>query len=206
MAPSDSRPCPATVIYSRRQSLEPHAMESSHTVGSLRFLADLSTPAVPYSPRVAHPLHMLVASRTVSGFTIFWKVDHYHWRNEAETGSLSLRLTSSPSRAPTTRLPAPPPSWLHGERAIAMVSTFQLTRSTRLSLTNQSRTTQRRPILAPLIEPGSRSRTPRKRRSQHSPGPAVVFSAILLHTLPISAQCDYNATDSRGHRKPLKFP
>ena len=52
-------------------------------------------------------------------------------------GSLALRLTSSPSRAPTMRLPASPPSWLHGERASAMVSTFQLTRSTRLILTHQ---------------------------------------------------------------------
>ena len=50
MAPSDSRPCPATVIDFRRQSLGPHAMRSSHTVGSLRFLADLSTPAVPSTP------------------------------------------------------------------------------------------------------------------------------------------------------------
>jgi hypothetical protein len=31
-------------------------------------------------------------------------------------------------------------------------------------------------------------------------------SAILLHTLPMSDQRDYNATVSRGHRKPLKNP
>jgi hypothetical protein len=51
--------------------------------------------------------------------------------------AFALRLTSSPSRAPTARLPAPPPSRLHGERAIAMGSSFQLTRSARLSLTHQ---------------------------------------------------------------------
>ena len=50
--------------------------------------------------------------------------------------SLALRLASSPSQAPTGRLPAPPLSQLHGERAISMVSTFQLTRSTRLTLTH----------------------------------------------------------------------
>jgi len=70
-------------------------------------------------------------------FRLLRQVDHYHWFNEAETGSLALRLTSSPSLAPTARLPASPPSQLHGERAIAMVSTFQLTRSTRLSLTDR---------------------------------------------------------------------
>src|SRR4051794_23444015 len=40
------------------------------------------------------------------------------------------------SQAPTARLPAPPLGQLHGERAISMVSTFQLTRSTRLNLTH----------------------------------------------------------------------
>src|SRR5262249_48903043 len=71
-------------------------------------------------------------------FRLFREIDHYHWCHEAETGSLALRLTSSPSRAPTTRLPASPPSRLHGERAIAMVSTFHLTRSTRLSLAHRN--------------------------------------------------------------------
>jgi hypothetical protein len=50
--------------------------------------------------------------------------------------SLALWLTSLPSQAPAGRLPAPPLSRLHGERAISMVSTFQLTRSTRLTLTH----------------------------------------------------------------------
>ena len=34
----------------------------------------------------------------------------------------------------------------------------------------------------------------------------VRFSAILLHTLPMPAQCDYNAIDSRGYRRPRKNP
>src|SRR5271166_671796 len=51
-------------------------------------------------------------------------------------GSLALRLTSSPSQAPASGSPRPPLSRLHGERASAMVSTFQLTRSTELCLTH----------------------------------------------------------------------
>ena len=53
----------------------------------------------PLPPRVAHPLQMLVASRMVSGFNIFGRLTTTTLRNEAETGSLTLRLTSSPSRA-----------------------------------------------------------------------------------------------------------
>jgi hypothetical protein len=42
-----------------------------------------------------------------------------------------------------------------------------------------------------------------------SPFPSVsVPSAVLLHTLPVSAQCDYNASEAEGHRessaRPLK--
>ena len=59
-------------------------------------------------------------------------------------GSLPLRLTSSRSRAPTNGSPRSPPGRLHGERASAMVSTFQLTRSTRLSLTNRRAPSERR--------------------------------------------------------------
>src|SRR5271165_3647824 len=42
---------------------------------------------------------------------------------------------SSP-QAPTTGSPRLPLSWLHGERASSMVSTFHLTRSTELHLTH----------------------------------------------------------------------
>ena len=56
--------------------------------------------------------------------------------NEAESGSLALRLTSPRSQASTGRLPITPLGRLHGERAIAMVSSFHLTRSTRLILTH----------------------------------------------------------------------
>ena len=38
------------------------------------------------------------------------------------------------------------------------------------------------------------------------PNSRLASSAILLHILPMSAQCGYNAIDGRGHRKPLKNP
>jgi hypothetical protein len=56
--------------------------------------------------------------------------------NEAPTRSLALRLTPSPSQARARWLPITTPGRLHGGRAIPMVGTFQLTRSTRLLLTH----------------------------------------------------------------------
>ena len=60
--------------------------------------------------------------------------------NEAESGSLALRLTPSPSEASSAGHSDDSLGQLHGERAITMVSTFQLTRPTRLSLTHQEDT------------------------------------------------------------------
>jgi hypothetical protein len=34
----------------------------------------------------------------------------------------------------------------------------------------------------------------------------VLFSAIRLHTLPMSAQCDYKANDNGGYRELVKYP
>jgi len=51
---------------------------------------------------------------------------HDHSCHEAESGSLTLRLTPSPHRASAAGSPRQPPAWLHGQQAIAMVSTFQL--------------------------------------------------------------------------------
>jgi len=72
--------------------------------------------------------------------------------NEAETGSLSLRLTRSQSRGSTSfashlsggdrpasrdRLPLRRGPPLHGEQAITMANSFQLARRTRLGLAHQ---------------------------------------------------------------------
>ena len=108
-----------------------------HQAGSLRFPVDLFDACCPVSPRGTRPLHMLVASRAASGFTTLERLAIPIVVFRGRKGSLALRLTSSRSRAPTTRSPQSPPSRLHGERASAMVSTFQLTRSTELCLTHR---------------------------------------------------------------------
>jgi hypothetical protein len=136
--PSDSRPYLTTVIYSCHQLLAPYAWAVAYSRASQVPRGSVDARC-PLSPRVVHPLHVLVASRMVSGFT-------HSGRLTTTTGvtrpkwvhAFALRLTSSPSRSSTTWLPTPPPSQLHGERAIAMVSTFQLTRSGRLSLTDRN--------------------------------------------------------------------
>ena len=127
---------PPAVIYSRlalaADSPDPTAARS----GSLRFLIDLSTARRPQPPRGARPLHLLVASRYDAGFTS-GRLATPNLRNEAETGSLALRLTSSPSGASAPRITPCTPGQLHGERAISMSSSFQLTRTIRLRLTHQ---------------------------------------------------------------------
>jgi len=67
-----------------------------------------------------------------------WQVGHSQQRNEAESGSLALRLTPSSHGASVAGSPRHPPDRLHGERAITMVSSFQLTRPARLCLAHQS--------------------------------------------------------------------
>ena len=58
-------------------------------------------------------------------------------RNEAESGSLALRLTGSPLEASPSGLPRPTLDWLHVEWVIYMVSSFHLTRSARLGLAHR---------------------------------------------------------------------
>jgi len=65
----------------------------------------------PQSPRVAHLLQIPVASQVVRGFALFGRLAATIWCHEAESGSLALRLTSSPqqdSTAPVTRIRCPP--------------------------------------------------------------------------------------------------
>jgi hypothetical protein len=90
----------------------------------------------PESPRGTHLLHLLVASRATSGFALSGRLT-IPTDVTRPKGWIALRLTSSPSRAPTSGLPRSPPGRLHGERASAIVSTFQLARSTKLRLTHR---------------------------------------------------------------------
>ena len=95
--------------------------------------ADLSLRAVPSHPGKSgdciYPLllHRCQASSQSGGLAT-------SIRNEAETGSLALRLTVSPFEASSNGLLRSTLDWLHGEWAIHMVSSFHLTRSARLGL------------------------------------------------------------------------
>jgi hypothetical protein len=109
------------------------ARDFDHPWGSLRFLFDLSASAVPNHPGEFVTLRLLVAWRTMTGFTTSGGLATLDWRNEAESGSLALRLTPLLRQASTARSPQPPLSLLHGERAIHMFSTSQLKRSNKLS-------------------------------------------------------------------------
>jgi len=93
----------------------------------------------PLPPREAGKVHLLVASLAVAGFTTLWRVGHLHKRNEADSGSLALRLTRSLAGASTPGLLPSPPGPLPAERAIRKATSFQATRSARLILALQRR-------------------------------------------------------------------
>ena len=94
------------------------------------------------------PLSPITPGRPVAAYTCCFATDsrlhllrkdgHDHLCNEAESGSLTLRLTPSPHRASTAGSPRQPPARLHGQQAITMVNTFQQTRSARLTLAHRS--------------------------------------------------------------------
>src|ERR1700677_4558285 len=106
---------------------------------SPRFLTDLSTPAVPYHPGEPGRCHRSFlhdrcqASPHPKGWPLSGKVLTRLNRVHA----FALRLTSSPSRASHPGSPRRTSSRLHGERAIPMVSSFQLTRSDKLGLAHR---------------------------------------------------------------------
>ena len=91
------------------------------------------SPTTPESPTAARARCFTVGIR----LRHIRKHGHSQLRHEAESGSLTLRLTPSPHGASTAGSPRHPPDRLHGERAITKVSTFQLTRSTRLNLAHR---------------------------------------------------------------------
>jgi len=78
-----------------------------------------------------------IASPPVAGFVRSGSLAALTLLNEAESGSLALRLTGSPSRASATELLPPPPGRLHCRMGNYRVSSFQLTRSARLILALQ---------------------------------------------------------------------
>jgi len=95
---------------------------------------DLSTRAAPSHRRVRRLL-LPVASPPIPGFLYLgWLATLALLRNEAETGSLALRLACSPRKASPALLPPPTLARLLAERAIYKISSSQNIRSARLSL------------------------------------------------------------------------
>ena len=79
---------------------------------------DLSTPAVSNHPGRVRPLHTPVAWLPMLGFITFGSLATLQKRNEAESSSLALRLTSSPPEASSAGLLRQTLVWLHVKRAI----------------------------------------------------------------------------------------
>lgn len=79
----------------------------------------------PLSPRKAPPLLVNIASRRVAGFGFSDRLAALDWCNEADVGSLALRLAGSIHGAPTARLLGQPPASLHAGCPVGMMNTFQ---------------------------------------------------------------------------------
>jgi len=112
MNPSDSRTWP------KHGYLFPWsvvvATQPRHRAGSPRFLGGSVAIRRPLSPREVRPLCLLVVPRPVIGFTRFGGLATSKWFHEAETGSLSLRLTASSFEASDQRVapwPARSTTW-----------------------------------------------------------------------------------------------
>src|SRR5437868_5200020 len=74
----------------------------------------------------------------MAGFIQIRRTGHFHWFNEAESGLLALRLMCLPYKASPARIaPRPRLFGYFDERVIPKVSSFQLTRSTRLRLAHR---------------------------------------------------------------------
>jgi len=66
-----------------------------------------------------------IASRRVAGFGFSDRLAALDWCNEADVGSLALRLAGSIHGAPTARLLGQPPASLHAGCPVGMMNTFQ---------------------------------------------------------------------------------
>ncbi len=110
MSPSDSLQSQKTVIDSRRLLANRYA-SSVRPLGRVSQVPGCSVDArCPQPPRAARRLHTPVASPTVRGFAFSGRLATAKLCHEAESGSLTLRLTSSPMRGftmPVTRTRCP---------------------------------------------------------------------------------------------------
>ena len=194
--PSDSRPSHGLVIYSQA-ALIAGLRAVDRPDGSLRFLIALSASAAPFHPGEPDRCSCSLLHGRWQASPIL-EVGHSQLRNEAETGSLALRLTPLPSEASNCGLLRGPLGQLHGERTTSMVSTFQLTRTIRLRLTHQIRGKRISSQLIPLQTP--------------EPTEILVFgtlsSRICVHqrsSAVLSMRRRKNRGDSHGSRLGLSF-
>ena len=112
MSPSDSLQSQKTVIDSHRLLAGRYTSSSIQPPSRVSQVPDCSVDArCPQPPRAARRLHTPVASPSIRGFAFSGRLATTELRNEAESGSLALRLTSSPKRGftePVTRTRCPP--------------------------------------------------------------------------------------------------
>jgi len=134
MSPSDSLQSQKTVIDSHRLLADRYT-SSVRPLSRVSQVPDCSIDArCPQSPRAARWLHTPVTSPPVRGFAQSERLATTKLCHEAESGSLTLRLTSSPKTGlHRAGYPDTMPAWLHGQQAITMISSFQLTRTIRLT-------------------------------------------------------------------------
>ena len=131
MGLSDSRPGPLTVIYSRWRLPRVATPLPCRVSQVPRLICPCALPPLtPGSPATAST-HCFIADVRLRPHQADCPLPS---RNEAEPGSLALRLAGSPFEASSNELPRSTLDRLHVEWVIHMVSSFHLTRSTRLSL------------------------------------------------------------------------
>ena len=106
----------------------------------------------PQSPREVVTLQLLVTSRHVLASPVSegWPPRNSLTRPN-RVHAYALRLTPLHQEASTSELLLPPLPQLHGERALTMVSTFQLTRSARLGLAHQRKQRSQRKQSSSLL-------------------------------------------------------
>jgi hypothetical protein len=131
-------------------------------------------------PRWASP------SLAVAGFTTLWRAGHLHKRNEADSGSLALRLTRSLAGASTAGSLPTPPGPLPAERAIRKATSFQVTRSVRLILTLRRHKEERCPELRGSVAlcETALGEMPAEARPRPDRGRESVLVRTTLHARP----------------------
>jgi len=108
----------------------------------------------------------------MAGFIQIRRTGHFHWRNEAESGSLALRLMRSPCKASPTRItPRQRSLGYFDERVISKISSFQLTRSARLRLAHRITRIRRQNKAFLLFNP----------RNPRNPRPNPYSTSLKLH-------------------------